>query len=65
MLFSFFMVIAILQRHYRQTRISEDDGTGRPWRCKLIISACLDRFSRSLLVTMNFTNDYIKADDAI
>lgn len=29
---------------------------------KLIISACLDRFSRSLLDFMNFTNDYIKAE---
>ena len=29
---------------------------------KLIISACLDRFSRSLLDFMNFTNNYIKSD---
>lgn len=52
---------------------SAKDVTGRPkyqemmrrvekGECRLVISACLDRFTRSLLDFMNFTNDYIKTD---
>ena len=67
---------AALGYHVVQFFVDKDsakDTTGRPeyikmmqrvdrGEAKLIISACLDRFSRSLLDFIHFTNDYIKSD---